>query len=196
MRRLLRLGLLCALLGAADAALAQQPSQPAVPDRLPACLACHGQDAAPSAPDVPALGGQPSTYLLTQLVMFRDRMRKVEPMNGLTQGLSDDDLRGLADALAKLPPPKPASGEIEATRMERARALATQNKCNVCHEADFGGKDGVPRIAGQREGYLTRTLREYKSGARPGYDPAMLDVVAGIDDAQIQELAYFLARLE
>ncbi|MGZ3410485.1 MAG: c-type cytochrome [Xanthobacteraceae bacterium] len=163
-------------------------------ERLPTCLACHGESGQSANADVPSLGGQPQPYLLVQLVMFREKMRKVELMNEMVKGLSDDDLRKAADTLAKLPPPKPLDDAGDAARMAHAQALATQNKCNFCHQANYAGLDNVPRIASQREDYLARTLREYKSGTRTGYDQAMLDVVAGIDDAQIADLAYYLAR--
>ena len=48
-------------------------------------------------------------YLSVQLLMFREKMRNIEPMNGMMKGLSDDDLRRMAEALAKLPPPNAAA---------------------------------------------------------------------------------------
>jgi len=53
----------------------------------------------------------------------------------------------------------------------------------------------VPRLADQREDYLLKTLREYKSGARRGYDASMAEVLQPTDDAQLIEFAYYLARL-
>ena len=68
------------------------------------------------------------------------------------------------------------------------------NRCNFCHAANFAGQDQVPRIAGQREDYLVKTLREYKSNARHGYDPAMASVLEPLSDQDLVDLAYFLAR--
>jgi cytochrome c553 len=53
----------------------------------------------------------------------------------------------------------------------------------------------VPRLADQREDYLLKTLRDYKSGARRGYDASMAEVLQPVDDAQLTEFAYYLARL-
>ena len=53
----------------------------------------------------------------------------------------------------------------------------------------------MPRIANQREDYLLKTLREYKSNTRHGYDASMADVVAPLTDEQIVELAYYIARV-
>jgi cytochrome c553 len=52
----------------------------------------------------------------------------------------------------------------------------------------------VPRLAGQREDYLVKALRAYKNNTRRSYDAAMGDVLYGISDEQLLDLAYFLAR--
>jgi len=49
---------------------------------------------------VPSLGAQPAFYATIQLYMFRERMRVVEPMNAMTKGLSDDDLRSVANVIS------------------------------------------------------------------------------------------------
>ena len=79
--------------------------------------------------------------------------------------------------------------------MEQGRALAQQNRCDVCHRPDFSGQENVARLASQREDYLAKTLREYKTGARHGYDATMTEVLQPISDAQIVELAYYLAHV-
>ena len=79
-------------------------------------------------------------------------------------------------------------------RLERARALIQQHRCNFCHTANFAGVQKVPRLAGQREDYLVKALREYKNNTRRGYDAAMAEVLYAISDEQILDLAYFLAR--
>ncbi len=164
--------------------------------RLPVCLACHGQNGQSENPGVPSLGAEPAFYVTVQLLMFRERMRVVDPMNEMAKGLSDDDLRNFADAIAKLPPPKPADGPVDAARMDRARAIAERNHCNVCHTPNFAGQQNVPRIADQREDYLVKALRGYKDNSRRGYDAAMADVVPQITDEQILDLAYYLARVK
>src|SRR3974377_654760 len=152
--------------------------------RLPTCLACHGENGQSQLPDVPSLGAQPALYSLTQLVMFRDRLRLSDPMNEMAQGLSDDELRKAADLMAKLPP----------ARLEKARARAGQNRFNFCHQSNFEGGQNVPRLAGQREDYLLKALRGYKDNSRRGYDAAMAEVVYPLQDADLVQLASFLAR--
>ncbi|MGH7768630.1 MAG: c-type cytochrome [Candidatus Binatia bacterium] len=164
-------------------------------ERLVPCFACHGDKGQSTIPEVPSLGAQPAYYLSIQLYMFRERMRVVEPMNAMMKSLSDDDLQKMAAIISKLPPPRPATEPAEPARLERARALVQQHRCNFCHNEDFSGEKNVPRLAGQREDYLVKALREYKNNARRGYDAAMADVMYPLTDADILDLAHFLARV-
>jgi cytochrome c553 len=163
--------------------------------QLAPCLACHGVKGQSAIPEVPSLGGQPVFYLTIQLLMFRDKLRVVEAMNQVMQGFKDDDLRNIAAYLTKLPPPDPAGGPVDFDRMARARELSEQHRCNFCHQGNYSGAENVPRLAGQREEYVVKALREYKNNTRRGYDASMADVLYLISDEQIQDLAYFLARL-
>ena len=133
-------------------------------------------------------------YSLIELVMFRDKLRITEPMNEMMKGLSDDELRAASDIIAKSPAPEPTSDARDPARAERGRMLAEQNRCNVCHQPNFQGLDNVPRIASQREDYLLKALRGYKSNSRRGYDAQMSEVVFSMKDEDFVDLAYFLAR--
>ena len=174
---------------AAGGACAQAPQE-----RLTPCLACHGAGGQSQTPDVPSLGGQPAFYLTVQILMFREGMRVAAPMNEMLKGASDDDLRAMADALAALPPPKPTADAPDPVLATRARDLVARNRCNVCHRPDFSGDENVPRLAGQREDYLLKSLRGYKDNSRHGYDTQMADVVEPLADADFIALAHFLAR--
>ena len=163
-------------------------------ERLPACLACHGENGQSETPEVPSLGGQPAMFVTIELFMFREKQRKVEIMNDVAKGLTDDDLRQVSDVISKLPPPKPPAEAGDPGRMERGRALAQQHRCASCHNPDYSGRDQMPRLAHQREDYLLKALRDYKSGARPVYDAAMAQVLYPVTDAQIADLAHYLAH--
>jgi cytochrome c553 len=162
--------------------------------RLAACLACHGDKERAALPLVPALGAQPVDYLTIQLYLFREKMRAVEPMTQMLAGIKDDELKRLAEAIAKLPPPQSAAGAPDPLRAERAQALVVQHRCNFCHTSDFSGQQNVPRLAGQREDYLLKALREYKSNTRRGYDAAMADVLYPLTDQDLLDLANFLSH--
>lgn len=180
-----------ALLGCASIATAQT-----VQERLKTCLACHGENGQSSTPLTPSLGGMPAFFLNIQMFMFREKIRVVPLMNQMMAGVSNNDLKALATAIAKLPAPQPTVDAPNAERMAATRTLAEQNRCNVCHGSDYAGGENVPRIAGQREDYLAMTLREYKANTRRGYDAAMSDVLHSVSDEQVGDLAYFLSRLK
>jgi cytochrome c553 len=183
------------ILGALIALWALPAKANTVEAQLAPCLACHGASGQSTIPEVPSLGGQPNLYLTIQLLMFREKLRVVEPMNQMMQGLKDDDLRNLAAYLAKLPPPKSVDGPVDSSRMERARSIVEQYRCNFCHNQNYSGEQNVPRLASQREDYLAKALREYKNNTRRGYDAAMADVLYPVSDEEIIDLAYFLARV-
>jgi cytochrome c553 len=168
----------------------------ALQEHMSTCFACHGEKGQSQLPEVPSLGAQPAFYTLVELVMFRDKLRITEPMNEMTKGLSDDDLRAISDIIAKLPPPTPVSDTPDPARMAKGQALAQQNRCNFCHQTNFQGLDNVPRLAGQREDYLLKALRSYKDNSRRGYDAQMSEVVYAMKDEDFVDLAYFLARVK
>jgi cytochrome c553 len=76
-----------------------------IKERLSTCLGCHGENGQSQNPDIPSLGAQQAFYVTEQLVMFRAGLRTYAPMNDATKGLSDDDVRSIADLIAKLPAP-------------------------------------------------------------------------------------------
>lgn len=166
-----------------------------VEQRLPACLSCHGEDGRSQTPEVPSLGGQPAQYMLIQLFMFRERLRVATPMNEDLKGLSDADLQKMSETLSSLPPPAPPVNADDSQRVARGKALAEQNHCNICHRSDFTGQENVPRVANQREDYLFKTLKAYKTGTRHAYDGTMAEVLQPVDDNDLGVLAYFVAHV-
>jgi cytochrome c553 len=187
MRSLIAFAITVALLSPADAQSLQE--------RQAMCLACHGDNGQSTTAEIPSLGGQPEYYVTIQLVMFRDKLRDVEIMNQAMAGASDDMVRELASFVSKLPPPQAVVEATDEARIDRAKALAQNYHCNVCHRPDFSGDQNVPRLAGQREDYLVQALRGYKNNTRRGYDASMADVIQPVTDAQILDLSYYLARL-
>ncbi len=183
------------LIAAALVLLATPGMTQSVAERLAPCLACHGENGTSTMPEVPSLGAQPAYFLLIQLFMFRERLRNVEPMTSMLKGVSDDDLRRMAEAIAKLPAPKADETPLSPDRATRVRELVAQHRCNFCHSGDYSGQENVPRLAGQREDYLIKALRGYKDNTRRGYDAQMADVVEPLTDAEFAEFAHYLARI-
>ena len=166
-----------------------------IAERAAPCLACHGEKGQSETENIPSLGAQQAPYALIQLFMFREKLRVFEPMNEMAKALTDDDLRAFSDFVATLPKPSPPADAGDPARLQRAQALVQQQHCDSCHNADFSGRDNVPRLADQREDYLAKTMREYKDNSRHGYDGTMAEVLQPVTVEQIADLAYFLARV-
>jgi len=164
-------------------------------ERRQFCLDCHGKDGVSKIENVPSLGAMPEQYVLVQLYMFREGLRKVEIMANMAKGMTDGDLRAFSTFISNLPPPAPPAEAGDPARMARGRALAEKHRCNFCHGRDFAGYDQIPRLRNQREDYLLKALREYKSQKRFGYDAAMLEVLVPVSDYDLVELAYYLAHV-
>ena len=187
-----RLGAALGLLLAALPAAAHAQSFEA---RLAACLACHGASGASSIPGTPSLGGQPAFFLITQLFLFREGRRDNGAMTVAATPLTNDDLRAFADAIAKLPPPSPPATPPDPARFARGRAQAGRRLCGACHNADYSGREQVPRLANQREEYLLTVMRGFRAGTRIGYGPAMSEALVGLADDDLRDIAHYLAHL-
>jgi cytochrome c553 len=179
----------------AFALVAASASAETIEERAAPCLGCHGERGQSETENTPSLGAQQPAYALIQLFMFREKLRTFEPMNEMAKAFTDDDLRAFSDFIGKLPKPAPPADAGDPARLQRAEALVQQNHCNSCHNADFSGRDNIPRLADQREDYLARTMREYKDNTRHGYDGTMAEVLQPVTPEQIADLAYYLARL-
>ncbi len=183
----MRAGLLMASLLLAVPAVAQTAAE-----RLPVCTACHGASGTSALPNVPSLGAMPVNYTLTQLYLFREKLRLADPMNAMAAGLSDDDLRSFAATFNAMPAPTPAA-ELPVADREAGQTLVEKYHCNSCHMPNLVGQQTIPHIAGQREDYLKQALTAYKSNTRKGYSPAMNEASQEIADDDIPVLAHYIA---
>lgn len=67
--------------------------------------------------------------------------------------------------------------------------------CAACHGAE--GVSAIPmypNLAGQKEAYIAKQLKDFKSGARK--DPVMAPMAMGLSDADVANLAAYYASLK
>lgn len=175
--------------------LVSAPIQAAeAPEVAQACLACHGDRLAEGAPPI---AGHSSNYVQLQLVFFRAGRRKNEIMQGVAEGLSDNDIRALGKYFASLPFPETTPpGDTQADLTKAGATAALQHRCAACHGDTYLGIQAAPRVARLPEAYLAKALGDYRANTRPSSGGAAMTEVAGsLSDADIKALAHYLALL-
>ncbi|WP_338518383.1 cytochrome c [Erwinia aphidicola] len=67
------------------------------------CMSCHGPGGISQSPQWPNLAGQKAPYLESQLQAFRADRRKNGMMENISQNLTAEDMKRLANYFSKLP---------------------------------------------------------------------------------------------
>jgi cytochrome c553 len=163
-------------------------------EKIQLCSTCHGEDGNSKIEKIPSLAGQPAFFILNQLFLMREGVRKVEAMVPIVKDLKDDDLNALSQHFAKLEA-KRSDEAVDPALAKKGAEIAPQRRCGSCHLPRLAGQDQMPRVAGQRIDYLVEVLKSYRDNPRPGADTAMSVPVAGASDADLVALAHYAASL-
>ena len=185
----MRSSLLLALVLAAVSSAA--PAQPKA-DAVAACAACHGPGGNSQTPAIPSIAGQPRVFLENQLVLIREGLRVVPAMQAVMTGLSDPDIVALArhfSAQAVVP----LALAVDPAQLQRGAEVSHRALCGTCHLPGYAGQNQVPRLAGQRQAYLLETMKMYRDKPDPGRDTLMSGPLQGLSDADLAQLAHYLA---
>ncbi|WP_028348361.1 c-type cytochrome [Bradyrhizobium murdochi] len=160
------------------------------------CVGCHGEGGISQIENIPSLAAQPDQFTQWQLVFFRAGTRKNEQMQPIVEQLNNEDIRNLGAYYASLEPPKASKPDDNPDLSKKGEQAAAGRRCASCHTDSYAGTKGVARVAGQREEYLVKALREYKSGVRSGGAmAAMTDIAYSLSEEEIEALAHYLAHL-
>jgi cytochrome c553 len=167
------------------------------------CSGCHGADGVATEngltidKNTPNLAGEPDLYTQFQLVFFRKGVRKNEVMNQMAEPLSNEDIRNLGAFYASLPVPNaPLPPDDAAADTSLGAKVAQGLHCTNCHGDHLEGVDNMGRLAGQREDYVYKALRDFKSGERVATGAAsMAEVVYPLGDEEMKALAHYVSRL-
>jgi cytochrome c553 len=66
------------------------------------CIGCHGVGGKSVVPANPVLKGRDATFIMENLINFRSGARQNPIMNAMAAGLSDADIKNLADYIGSL----------------------------------------------------------------------------------------------
>jgi cytochrome c553 len=163
-------------------------------EKLQQCAACHGEDGNSKIETIPSLAGQPAFFVLNQLFLMREGVRKVEAMAAIVKDLKDQDLTDLSEHFVKLTP-KRSDEPTDPELVKHGQEIAARQRCASCHTPTLAGQEQMPRVAKQRIDYLIPTLKSYRDHPRDGADTAMSPPVGGLRDADITALAHYAASL-
>ena len=159
-------------------------------ERLKQCVTCHGDDGNSKIEKIPSLAGQPAFFILNQLFLMREGVRRIEAMEPFVKDLKDEDLQGLSDYFAKLPA-KATEEKVDPELVKRGAVLAEQKRCASCHLPTLAGQEKMPRVARQRIDYLIDSMKSYRDNKRQGADTAMTAALGAASDADIEALAHY-----
>ncbi len=159
------------------------------------CIGCHGENGISQMENMPSLAAQPDQFTQWQLIFFRAGTRKSEEMKPIVEQLDNSDIRNLGAYFASLQPPEKKQDD-NPDLSAKGKQAAAGRRCASCHLDSYAGTKAVSRLAGQREDYLLKALRDYKSGARAGGGmAAMAEVAYSLSEEEIEALAHYLAHL-
>ena len=156
------------------------------------CRHCHGVGGSSVRDDTPNLAGQNEAYLLVQMEKFVTGKRKNEFMEGLIKALTPEERKNIALYFSRQAVVvKPTAGSAQAA----AGKKLYESVCINCHGANAYGTEKVPRLASQQPGYLRDSITRYRNGSGERIDPLMAAYTRNLEDADIANLAAYLASM-
>lgn len=156
------------------------------------CASCHGEDGVPVEADYPIIWGQQFYYLYVQLRDYESGLRANEIMQPVAAAYTREQMKAIAEHFSKKPWPDIAANKT-AGKARQGRREASAGQCSQCHNT-YMGDSRVPRVAGQQEAYLRRTMLEFKNRVRQN-SPAKSSLMRSFEDRAIEDIAHFLATL-
>ena len=172
-------------------------------EKVAVCSACHGADGNSVVGLWPSLAGQNKKYLVKQLRLVKSGDRVIDSMVGLLDNLEDSDLEDIAAFYASQ---KNKVGQAEESKIELGRKLYYAGNlekgipaCSACHSPRGlgNGPAAYPLLSGQQPDYVTKALKDYRSGERVNEDPSkiMAAIAYKLDDVEIDALSSFVHGL-
>lgn len=170
------------------------------PKMLKKCAKCHGDDGISEDPEAPHLAGQRPSYLLDQLIAFKNDARDGGRMNKTAKKYDDQQLADMASYFAAKPLPEEdgVSALAAPGLVDTGDAGRGIDACADCHGADGRGKKDkyeAPALAGMPLLYFATSMQAFRDGDRANdADGVMRKAAKTLADDEIKTLAsYYLA---
>ncbi len=187
------------------------------------CAGCHGEfGQGGKEGEYPRLAGQPTDFLIKQLLLFRDRTRPNLAMVEFVdhRQMPDQDILDISVFLTgielpnKLPPIDENAPDfnayqrlVDAKRVVQiprvdgdiANGEKLYKECRSCHGRDgYGDHDkAVPMLAGQYTEYLWRQIAKYLDGIRIHDEESPNDeLLKEFTETEIQDIFAYLSVID
>ena len=191
-------------------------------EKAAACVSCHGDSGNSVVSTFPKLAQQHSSYLIKQLVAFKNGTRKNPMMSPAAMGLSHQDMSDLAAYYAaqkisanELPvvdddDEKPAATKADVDPLQAVIAQGSDlyrngdlsrevSACIACH-GPFGEGNkpaAFPALKSQHADYLIKTLTDFKTDVRSNNPENMMHMIAKKMTAEeIKAVAYRISMMK
>ncbi|MEZ5451846.1 MAG: c-type cytochrome [Thiothrix sp.] len=167
------------------------------------CAACHGMDGNSVNPEWPKLAGQHESYIVKQLMNFKNDERVNATMTPQAKPLSDQDMADLAAYFSSQAVKPGEADQAKVTLGEQvykggnnASGVAA---CAACHGPTGAGNpaSNFPSLHGQQTTYVKNQLMAFRKGERANDAGKMMrNIAANMTDAEIDAVAEYIAGLK
>lgn len=164
-----------------------------VTDLAQVCAGCHGEKGIPVDKTIPVIWGQRREYLLKELHDFKVGHRKNETMSAIVASLSMGDMEALSSYFSEQQWPVLRQRVPSTEEQNKADAVFNSMNCRSCHQEYFQGDYSRPRLGGQQEEYLLKTMTDFRDGKRTNY-PGMTALLKAVDEQDLKPVAAYLAN--
>lgn len=148
------------------------------------CSTCHGRDGYAQIPIAPHIGGEPASYIRSQLTAFRDGTREHEMMSIVARMLTDKQIADLAAWY---------SGHKVEVELKQDPSGAPE-QCVACHGADgLHVYEDAPNLAGEANIYIDTQLKAFRNGKRE--HEIMTPIAQALSDEEIRAIADWYADI-
>ncbi|HYM21903.1 MAG TPA: c-type cytochrome [Vicinamibacterales bacterium] len=179
---------------AASPAFAQSTLPASARAKVEICVPCHTATGNSTVPSYPILAGQTARYLSIELSDFKAGRRHDPSMDPVAAQLSPADIQALADWFSKQKE-EPNGFKPDPAKVDAGRKKADADLCSMCHLGNFSGQNEIPRVAGQHYAYIKKQLEDFRAKRRTNDGGNMTSVAATLTDADIENLAQYVANL-
>jgi cytochrome c553 len=166
----------------------------AVKDKAQACAACHGPNGNSTDPQYPILAGQTARYIFIELRDFKEGRRHHPQVDPMPANITRDDMLALADYFSKQTK-TPNGFQADGSKVSLGAKKTDEVLCTMCHSGGFLGQNEIPRVAGQHYAYIKKQLSDFKARRRTNDAGNMTSVAGTLSDADIENLAQYIANL-